>query len=239
MSVPRSKSPSLYEAAVNLGSVPSANGEEPDEGAPAPTGSLSIVFTDIENSTAAWDEMPGPMRYANEAHDEVMRHMIQSYHAYEVKEIGDAFMVAFSSPVSALAWCLTVQNALIEAPWPAEILEKDYGKEVRDKEGNLISRGLAVRMSIHWGVPICKVNKVTRRIDYIGPMVHRAARALDVTEGGQIAVTREFLAEYKRAFAEERERESGKKKGEGEDEDADADADADAGKRAPGLIQSL
>lgn len=120
---------------------------------------------------------------------------------YEVKTEGDAFMVAFPTVTSALYWCFTVQRSLLEAPWPSEILESEHGKEVLDSEGRLIYRGLSVRMGIHFGQPVCEADPITRRMDYFGPMVNRAARIEGEADGGQICVSADFVSEIRRILA--------------------------------------
>lgn len=171
-----------------------------EDDAPAPRGPLSIAFTDIKNSTLLWEASAEAMLKALDIHDNIMRQSMKSHSGYEVKVIGDAFMVAFPDAASALSWCLTVQHDLVTADWPREILENDCGREVLDSDGNVIFRGLSVRMGVHWGKPIDKMDLLTRRHDYIGPMVHRAARAIEVADGGQIVVTHELLEECRKAF---------------------------------------
>ncbi len=163
-----------------------------------PTGEVSLVFTDIKNSTLLWETYPIAMRSAIKMHNEVMRRHLRIIGGYEVKTEGDAFMVAFSTVTSALLWCFTVQSQLLEVQWPQEILSSVNGQEVLDADGNVIFRGLSVRMGVHWGSPVCEVDPVTKRMDYFGPMVNRAARISSVADGGQITVSSDFIAEIQR-----------------------------------------
>lgn len=163
-----------------------------------PQGEVSLVFTDIKNSTMLWETYPIAMRSAIKMHNEVARRQLRIIGGYEVKTEGDAFMVAFSTVTSALLWCFTVQSQLLEVPWPQEILSSIHGQEVLDSDGNRIFRGLSVRMGIHWGHPVCEQDPVTARMDYFGPMVNRAARISSVADGGQITVSSDFIAEIQR-----------------------------------------
>ena len=62
----------------------------------------------------------------------------------------DSFMIAFKNPVSAVLFCLAVQEALMEAPWPEELLQHPDGCEYRNESsGELVFRGLRVRMVRH------------------------------------------------------------------------------------------
>lgn len=164
----------------------------------APTGEVSLVFTDIKNSTLLWETYPIAMRSAIKMHNELMRRQLRIIGGYEVKTEGDAFMVAFRTVTSALLWCFTIQSQLLEVQWPQEILNSVNGQEVVDPDGNVIFRGLSVRMGIHWGTPVCEVDPVTKRMDYFGPMVNRASRISSVADGGQITVSSDFIAEIQR-----------------------------------------
>lgn len=166
----------------------------------APTGDVGIIFTDIKNSTALWESYPGAMRSAIKIHNAVMRRQLRIIGGYEVKTEGDAFMVSFPTATAALLWCFSVQSHLLEAPWPSEILNSVHCQEVLDVEGNVVYRGLSVRMGIHWGTPVCEPDPVTRRMDYFGPMVNRASRISGVADGGQINVSSDFIAEIHRTL---------------------------------------
>ena len=166
----------------------------------APTGYVAIIFTDIKNSTLLWETWPQAMRSSIKIHNEVMRRQLRIIGGYEVKTEGDAFMVSFPTATSALLWCFSVQSHLLEAPWPSEILSSPHCSEVMDSDGNIIFRGLSVRMGMHWGSPVCEPDPVTRRMDYFGPMVNRASRISSVADGGQITVSTDFIAEIQRTL---------------------------------------
>ena len=166
----------------------------------APTGDLSMIFTDIKNSTTLWESYPVAMRSAIKIHNAVMRRQLRIIGGYEVKTEGDAFMVSFPTATSALLWCFSVQSHLLEAAWPSEILNSVHCQEVLDADQNVIYRGLSVRMGIHWGSPVCEPDPVTRRMDYFGPMVNRASRISGAADGGEINVSSDFIAEIQRSL---------------------------------------
>ena len=69
---------------------------------------------------------------------------------------------------------------------------------MQDADGNIIFRGLSVRMGINWGRPVCEIDPVTKRMDYFGPMVNLAACIEGVADGGQTCVSSDFLSEVQR-----------------------------------------
>ena len=163
-----------------------------------PQGQVSIVFTDIKNSTSLWEAGQDAMQSAIKIHNDIMRRQLRLIGGYEVKTEGDAFMVSFKTATAALLWCFSVQSHLLEAPWPQSILDSPHCAEASDPDGNTIFRGLSVRMGTHFGSPVCERDPVTRRMDYFGPMVNRAARISGVADGGQINVSSDFIAEIHR-----------------------------------------
>ena len=121
-------------------------------------------------------------------------------------------MVSFPTVTSALLWCLTCQLELLREDWPQEILDSEECKEITNARGEVIFRGLSVRMGMHWGAPVCEADPVTRRMvrfsffglwtlsshhlhaqDYFGPMVNRSARISAVAEGGQISASQDVV----------------------------------------------
>jgi class 3 adenylate cyclase len=98
-------------------------------------------------------------------------------------------MVAFEAPEKALQWCIAVQEDLLKIEWPSKLLENEDSKEERNSFGNMLYKGLRVRMGVHYGEPTCKIDPVTGRMDYFGKMVNRASRVSGTGHGGQILVS--------------------------------------------------
>ncbi|THH06048.1 hypothetical protein EW145_g4354 [Phellinidium pouzarii] len=162
----------------------------------APTGHITLVFTDIRNSTHLWDANAG-MPTAMRLHNQLLRRQLRLCGGYEVKTEGDAFMCSFQSVLSALKWSLTVQLDLLQESWPLEILECEDGKETYDRSNKLIERGLSVRMGIHCGTPVCEPDPITHRMDYFGPMVNRTSRISGSASGGQIMCSADVVREIR------------------------------------------
>ncbi len=157
--------------------------------ATAPTGTVTLVFTDIQGSTALWEYFGKSFKPLLDRHNAIVRAAIAKYGGYEVKTEGDAFMVAFGEALSAVRFCLEVQEQLHAAPWPPSLLEEESIAEVAGLSPDGGFRGLRIRMGIHTGEPTFEIDPTSGRMDYFGRMVNRAARVGGVGHGGQVLLS--------------------------------------------------
>jgi class 3 adenylate cyclase len=155
----------------------------------APSGQVTIVFTDIEDSTNHWEWNYDVMKVALDLHNSIMRNHSLLLQGYEVRTEGDAFMIAFQDPMDAVQWCLSVQLALLHAEWPEKLFEFPASKIVRNQSGDLLFRGCRVRMGAHTGTPELDVDPHSGRTGYFGSMAHRAHNVAAAGHGGQILVS--------------------------------------------------
>jgi class 3 adenylate cyclase len=130
----------------------------------APSGTVTLLFTDVEGSTRLWDAERDAMAAALRRHDEILRDAIEQAGGYIFKTAGDSFCAAFSAARAGLDAALVAQRNLAAEAWPT-------------------SRPILVRMGLHVGV--CE----ERDGDYFGPAVNRTARLLAVARGGQVLVS--------------------------------------------------
>lgn len=136
----------------------------------APAGTVTIVFTDIEDSTPLWERHGRAFEACLARHNDILRSVIAANRGFEVKTEGDAFMIAFARAGDAVEFAVQAQLKLDAEPWPADI-------------GNLM-----VRMGLHTGEPIVGKDPAGRT-DYFGPVVNRAARVSAAGHGGQILLS--------------------------------------------------
>eukprot|EP01062_Namystynia_karyoxenos_P055936 TRINITY_DN4693_c0_g5_i1.p1 TRINITY_DN4693_c0_g5~~TRINITY_DN4693_c0_g5_i1.p1 ORF type:complete len:1099 (+),score=316.60 TRINITY_DN4693_c0_g5_i1:90-3299(+) len=157
--------------------------------------SVCIVFTDIQSSTQLWEECPQSMRDALMLHNAALRQVAARHGGYEVKVIGDAFMLAFPSAKDGAAFALEAQQALVAQDWPAELLECDLCRRIPGPAGSLLWAGLRVRIGCNYGQVFPEQNPISQRWDYFGPPVNVAARVeAALVHGGLIGVTDAVLA---------------------------------------------
>lgn len=150
---------------------------------PGPTGTVTIVFTDIQGSTELWERLGNDFREALDIHNRLMREALRAHDGYEVKTEGDAFMVAFAEASAAVKFAAEVQQRLHQANWPAALGESNHAATSSDGA----FKGLRVRIGMHTGDPI--VEQLGDAVDYFGPVVNRAARVAGAAHGGQVLIS--------------------------------------------------
>jgi predicted ATPase len=125
-----------------------------------PSGTVTLVFTDIEGSTRLLQEF-GEQRYreVRDHHHRIVRDAFARHAGYEVDNEGDSFFYAFASAASAI-------DAVSEA-----MHELEAGP-------------VRIRVGMHTGEPGLDPPK------YLGMDVHLAARVMAVGHGGQVLLTR-------------------------------------------------
>lgn len=129
-----------------------------------PTGTVTLLFTDIEGSSARWETHRDAMRIALDRHDTLLRSNVESHHGTVFKTVGDAFCVVFATASDAIAAACSAQR---------QLLAEDFTSV----------GGLRVRMAVHTGPADLRDG------DYFGPTVNRVARLLSVGHGSQILVS--------------------------------------------------
>jgi predicted ATPase/class 3 adenylate cyclase len=134
-----------------------------------PTGTVTFLFTDIEGSTRLLQELGDGYAAVQGEHAAIVRRAVAETGGVEVSTHGDAFFVAFRSPVEAVRAAVAAQRELAAHDWSP-------GPPLR------------VRMGVHTGEGTLGGD------DYVGIDVHRAARIADAAHGGQVIVSDATMA---------------------------------------------
>src|SRR3954470_18729237 len=86
-------------------------------GADPPAGTVTLLFTDIEGSTALLDRLGGAYGDVLATHHHLVRTEIGRRDGYEVNAAGDSFFAASRAAPAAIACARTVQRALRAQSW--------------------------------------------------------------------------------------------------------------------------
>jgi predicted ATPase/class 3 adenylate cyclase len=138
-----------------------------------PSGTVTLLFTDIEGSTALaerlGDRWPGLLA----EHNRILHETFSAHGGIELGAEGDALFVAFTGAGAAAAAAAAAQRALASHGWPEDA-------------------GIRVRMGLHTGEPTPTAD------GYVGLDMHRAARVAAAAHGAQVLLsqtTRDLLPE--------------------------------------------
>lgn len=131
---------------------------------PPPSGFVTLMLTDIEGSTGLVEALGD--RYV-ELLDGVQRLQsaaVERHGGYVVELRADEAFASFASPADAVRAAIAIQHAVAGETWPSAV-------------------AVGVRIGLHAGYP------TVRHDNYVGMVVHTAARISDAAHGGQILIS--------------------------------------------------
>ena len=130
-----------------------------------PSGTVTLLFTDVEGSTRLLLRGGDDAARALAEHRRLLKSAFADAGGFEVDTQGESFLIAFADAGAAAAAATAAQRALAAHRWPS-------GSEVR------------VRMGIHTGTPALAEH------GYAGFDVHKGARICAVAHGGQVVLSK-------------------------------------------------
>ena len=125
-----------------------------------PTGTVTLLLADVENSTGLWESQPEQMTAAFTRLDQALSDQLAVHGGVRPVEQGegDSFVVAFARASAAVACALELQRAPL-AP-------------------------ISLRIGVHTGEV-----QLRDEGNYIGPTINRTARLRDLAHGGQTVLS--------------------------------------------------
>jgi class 3 adenylate cyclase len=138
---------------------------------------LTLLFTDLKGSTALYSDVGDSRAYALvRDHPTELRRAIDDQGGVLVKTIGDAVMAAFSSGADGVAAALAMQRGVAA-------LNRAHPERA----------ALCLKVGLHRGP--CVAITANGVLDYFGTSVNLAARAQSVSEGDDVVITAELMAD--------------------------------------------
>src|SRR6201988_4319379 len=132
-------------------------------------GTLTVLFTDLRNSTQLYREIGDATAFGRVmSHFDIVKKSIMEHDGAVVKTIGDAVMAVFRSAVDGLSAMLEVQRLLSD---PADG-----------------SRPLQLKAGLNTGP--CIAVTLNDRLDYFGSTVNMAARLEGLSSGSDVIISR-------------------------------------------------
>jgi predicted ATPase/class 3 adenylate cyclase/DNA-binding CsgD family transcriptional regulator len=125
-----------------------------------PTGTVTLLLADVENSTGLWETQPEEMTAAFTRLDHALSDLLAAHGGVRPVEQGegDSFVIAFARASDAVACALELQRSPL-AP-------------------------ISLRIGVHTGEV-----QLRDEDNYIGPTINRAARIRDLAHGGQTVLS--------------------------------------------------
>ena len=164
-----------------------------------------IVFTDIQSSSLLWVTLGTSCMLVVQMHNRLIREAVNANHGYEVRTIGDSFLLVFKEVDSAIQASLQIQRTMQNNQWPAQIHHVYSSSD----EAEYIPCGPLVRIGIHIGLVVvhndhmmssldiqlvhCIVDPTTGRFDYYGIPVNTASRICGAAHGAEILLSEEVM----------------------------------------------
>lgn len=130
-----------------------------------PTGSVTLLFADIEESSRHLAELEDRYPALLNGARRLMRTAVRRAGGHEVDARADEFLAAFSAAPAALDAATAIQRAMGSHPWPD-------------------ARTVRVRIGLHAGRP------TLTETGYVGIAVNTGARICAAGHGGQILLSR-------------------------------------------------
>jgi class 3 adenylate cyclase len=138
-------------------------------GEPVSVGTLSVLFTDLRDSTRYYREVGDAPAFGSVMqHLDVLREAVAAEGGAVVKAMGDAIMAVFTRPAAAVLAGLAAQRAVAGRP-------------------------LELKVGVHTGPCIAITQNGV--LDYFGSTVNLAARLVSLSTGEDIVVSGDVLAD--------------------------------------------
>jgi serine/threonine-protein kinase len=153
---------------------PPASGLDRSPAAPAASGLVAVLFTDVVGSTALKQQLGdrGSATLFSEHHGLVRQTLSRFPGGQEIETAGDSFLIIFSAPSAAVQFALQLQTAL-------QRLAQEKGVAIADRVG------------IHVGEVVIRANeRGIKPRELYGIQVDTCARVMALAAGGQILMTR-------------------------------------------------
>ncbi len=92
-----------------------------------PSGTVTFLFIDIENSTRLWEQHPQEMQAAHARHNQILRNAIESNQGCVFQMVGDAFCAAFHAAGDAARSAVKCQMDLNAEAWKSAPIKVRMG----------------------------------------------------------------------------------------------------------------
>lgn len=148
--------------------------------------SITLMFTDLEGSTALYEQLGDAAAYRLvRRHFGVLAEIIREHDGALIKTIGDAVMAAFATPEQAVRAALRIHDRIAA-------FNADYCKDAA-ADGRIADAAIGLKMGLHGGR--CIAVTLNERLDYFGSTVNMAARLQGRSHRGEVILSEPLAAD--------------------------------------------
>ena len=167
----------------------------------APAGTVTFATVRVEGAAVLWEAEAGVMQVAMTVYCDIIRAKLRQYGGYEFGCDNGAFQIAFHDALEAVRFALEVQEWLLRAKWPRDLLNHNAARE-ETSSGNIIFRGLRAAVPLHRGEANAEetaqpVGVGVGRTVYYGRTVTELLHLAGFASGGQVVLTQNVWVEIR------------------------------------------
>ena len=118
---------------------------------------MCVIFTDIQSSTLLWNKVGEQMAKLLDIHGHLIRKLIGKHKCYEVKTVGDSFMVVTADPVAGVKLCIAIQVTFPSLPSPSLPFTKRVPPPLDPPAGHRFHSGGKIYKRKYWPFVVHKL----------------------------------------------------------------------------------
>ncbi len=143
-----------------------------------------LALIQVADEAALRARLPAAFDRGRGLVEQAIQAVAAARHGGVVPSVARGWLVRFEAAEDAVRFAAELQRSLLGVAWPPTLLARAEAAEVRGADGQVLHRGLRVKVAIHLG-------RVDAGADgrASGPGLYQAARVLALTAGGQVLVS--------------------------------------------------
>lgn len=150
---------------------------------------IAVACVDLAGAQRLWDDAPEAMARGIDLLEACVTSLLAEHGGTPLETSSSAYIASFGAAVDAVRWAAKLQEALLEAEWPDQLLAAPAAAAIRGDDGALLYRGLRAKIGIDFGRVFGQRQPFSGEVHYVGKPVERAGELARLCDAGQIVVS--------------------------------------------------